>query len=591
MFNPFRLLKGLWTTPTSETSPSLAATLEASSATQSPTAQEASRLTNATPVSTTFVNYPAIRKLKTQPATTSVFSKPTFSSHTIQSSPNPIFGTAALGGVAPHIQHPPSAHTDDIEMPDADPECLLKAPPEESDNSSPSTDSLDGSDTRRATSEDDNTDKVPDDTSTGTPAEGDNRPKLQPKRQQDRHHKQTAPKLKRDFAAEIVYEVGSEDNPLPKGYLGTFRGTRWFSPDYNACLECGQAGEHRLVCGHWIKSAAPCGLNCKTEKLDEAPFVCPTCRDIVQDILSNKLTGTEITKLNGLKVKDNSLLMGYCVEYVTKRVPELKANITETVFSLLRNDYGRICEASDGPVPAKVPSFEQTIRDMQEEQERKEREQLAKENPLNKHDKRRCVSDDDPNVQNATQAPGSTQVQDDTPEAAQNSSTSSNGNKKPKKKLETHREPISSQTCGSKRPSSSPDADTGSPVSANKTNKKLKEKLETVREPITPQTRGTKRHSLTSTYVAPPYFTKKIALNTPPTFGDASFMVPHPSVVGPLIRKRDSAVHIETGIETEVRKRRHSAIILNGKDAEPSFNIWKPRAGLEEPIWAGEEEL
>ncbi|KAJ4373113.1 hypothetical protein N0V83_003404 [Neocucurbitaria cava] len=282
-------------------------------------------------------------------------------------------------------------------------------------------------------------------TSTPTPDKGGDRLKLQPKRQQDCHRKPSPPKKQRDFVSEIVYEVASKDNPLPEGYLGTFRGSRWYAPDYNACLDCGLAGEHRLVCGHWVKSEEPCGINCKSENFDQDPFNCPICHDVVHDILRNKLTDAEQAKLTHLKSKNAALLLGVAIEIVMKRAPELKANVTETIHSILRKNYGRSCGFSTGPPPVETPPLEQTIREIQEHQEQKEHDRYAKENPLNKHEKRKDMND----TTDADTDSGSQSDSDST--LVGSTHTPKSSNKKLKKKLETHREPVTERTRGKKR--------------------------------------------------------------------------------------------------------------------------------------------
>ncbi|CAO2652334.1 Nn.00g006170.m01.CDS01 [Neocucurbitaria sp. VM-36] len=518
MFSPLRALKDMWSTSRSGTSPSSAkSTPEASLAKESSTTRTAPSATNTTPASMGSVNYPTL--------------------------PNPDAQSTAVPASVDtvYMQQSPSSRDIHDDMPAVKPDPPPPGPgpttpPQERVSPLSSSKGAGHPNAHHATVQEHHT-KTHDTTPLPPSNEDNDRPKLTPKRQQDCHRKSPAPKPKRDFVSEIVYELSSEDNPLPAGYLGTFRGSRWYLPDYNACLECGLAGEHRLICGHWVKSDEPCGVNCKSAKLDHAPFICPTCRDIVQDIFTNKLTDAERAKLCGLKGKDDVFMVGCCVEYATKRAPELGVNITETVLSLLRKGYGRVCEASAGPPPVEHPPFEQVIRDIQEKQEQKERDKIARENPLIKHEKRKDINDGIANGPTASKTEGSALPRSDAAEGTQANTTVVTINKKLKKKLETHR------------------------------------------EPITPQTRGTKRplRTFSSAYANPYHPAKRITLTTPPDLGEARFL---DTRLGPLVRKRESDIGIgkvvKTGAEAYSRKKRRSALKLDAGDEEIQFDVKMP---------------
>ncbi|KAF2241268.1 hypothetical protein BU26DRAFT_611103 [Trematosphaeria pertusa] len=223
------------------------------------------------------------------------------------------------------------------------------------------------------------------DTGTSTPDADTTRPKLQPKRQQDRH---VTPRLKCDIAAEIIME--DDDGTLPERYLGTWQGIRFHSPDY-AATACNGSGLHHLVCGHFVTSDSPCGLNCCTPSFDVGPFNCPQCRDTVLTVIKKQLSDAEKAKLEAAaKAKHEPYAVSYLVECVSRRV-ELKANVTETVMSILRpKSYGRKCEEAESP-NLRMGDIARQIADMLVYGAEKE---FARENTPIPHEKRKAVEEE-----------------------------------------------------------------------------------------------------------------------------------------------------------------------------------------------------
>lgn len=167
-----------------------------------------------------------------------------------------------------------------------------------------------------------------------------------------------------------MHEEDTPENDLPEGYLGTFRGSRHFIPDYEGMRKCGLNNMHQMTCGHYVMSAEHCGSNCKTQELDWQPFNCNACRDILSDAISNKTTEAEQTKLRKLKETDTISFIACATEYVTRCVPELKANVAEAVNAMYRQ-YGRTCERADAPPPLEFKSMEENVREIQAEHERR----------------------------------------------------------------------------------------------------------------------------------------------------------------------------------------------------------------------------
>jgi hypothetical protein len=378
---------------------------------------------------------------------------------------------------------------------------------------------------------DNSTENSPDNAIPSTPVDRDNRPQLQPRRQQDRQRNIRTLQPKTDWVDEITMEENTPENNLPVGYLGTFRGSRHFIPEFPGMLPCSNNYKHVLVCGHWIDSSEICGSNCRKPNPSQKPFNCPTCHDIVRKILHGSFTATDATRLRNFRENSDQIFLACCVEQVTRAAPQLKTGITEAVAGLLLIEYGRACERTDNPDPEGLETIERIVREMQERDERKKRERFASENPLNTHDKRKN--------------PGMVNMFANAGHLAHNAPTAHN----------------EQPQCGF----STGDAEMQETFSA--TNKKQKIKLDNCREPITPQTRGTKRSS-TSSYSsddnASPFAflpgneclhapTKKVYIPPSPTFGQASFLFPHSSI-GAIVRKRESEVDVE--MAGEFKKRR-----------------------------------
>jgi hypothetical protein len=344
-------------------------------------------------------------------------------------------------------------------------------PPEEQDIPRPSTETPKNT-TQSATVGNDLTEGGRSQT-TPLPDEPTNRPQLQPKRQQDRHHKSATPKCKEDWVSQIVYEKDTPENYLPAGYTGTFRGQQYYDPNYSDMLECGYNNLHRLICGHYIESTEPCGSNCKTEQLEEKAFDCPTCRDIVHDVIYNKLTPAEATKVARLKEKgDGEALIGCYIEYVTRHAPQLTVGVMEAVLAIARKDYGRACKHSEAPPPIEVQPLEDTVRNLQQRHERRHRDKNAGEHPLTDPVKRKAF-EEAMNLPTILRRFGSP-VEDGGGEKLNRE----HKNKKQKTKLESHQKTITENTRGTKRPSSHND-DTKMTDAANK-------KQKTKRTPLGP---------------------------------------------------------------------------------------------------------
>lgn len=145
--------------------------------------------------------------------------------------------------------------------------------------------------------------------------------------------------------------------------------------------------------------------------------------------------------------------VAYTVDYVTKRLLGTKGGITEIVLSVVNPKYGRVCEVSGGPVPT-VP-IEELARGIQEmrEREKKKKKRLAEANALHKHGKWETIEEIDTALSNGGDTASTTSTSCTSHSEPASPSSSVAGNKKPKIKLETHREPITSRTRGTKRPS------------------------------------------------------------------------------------------------------------------------------------------
>ncbi|RYN32349.1 hypothetical protein AA0117_g4322 [Alternaria alternata] len=416
-----------------------------------------------------------------------------------------------------------STESEDIDMPDAD----FRSHP------TPSTTLPGGDDAHHLSnkySQDNGKDIAaesvssgPSDTVSSTSVHRSSRPPSIPLRQQDRQQTPITPQNKKSWVGDIVIEEDTPGNNLPVGYLGTFRGSRHFIPEYPGMLPCSHNTKHLLLCGHWVSSSEPCGSNCKKQNHAEKPFNCPTCQEIVREVLTGSiLSAVESIRLRKLKEKCNSIVyVSCCVEQVVRAAPQIKTGVTEAVAGLLLENYGRKCEQTDNPDPEGLETIEWIVRDMQERTERKQRERFAQENPLNTHDKRKSYEDatnlsvnevnlgTDRSAAHDEQPRGSSSTGEDDKQDALSAS-----HKRQKTKLETHREPTTPQSRGTKRPGPSTSAsdENMSPFASVAGSKRIKTPMEKV--------------------------------YTPPssTFGEASFPSPNASVVGAMKRKHRNDV-------------------------------------------------
>lgn len=95
----------------------------------------------------------------------------------------------------------------------------------------------------------------------------DERRKLIPRHQKDRQVKPASSQTKYGCTSKIVVEESTDDDPLPEGYLYTFRGIRCVKPSMKLTSLCGaEEGLHKLTSGHWIATPTPqpCGVNCRS---------------------------------------------------------------------------------------------------------------------------------------------------------------------------------------------------------------------------------------------------------------------------------------------------------------------------------------
>jgi hypothetical protein len=342
---------------------------------------------------------------------------------------------------------------------------------------------------------------------------------------------------------EIVIEEDTPENNLPVGYLGTFRGHRHFIPEYPGMLPCSFSNKHLLICGHWVDSAETCGSNCRKQHHSHKPFNCPTCHEIVREVLTGSFPAAEATRLKELRKKQDIAFLACCVEQVVRAAPELKTGVTEAVAGFFYINYGRACKTTENPDPEGHDSIEWIVRDEQVRYQRKQCEKFARENPLNTHEKRNSdeetvnPSADADDSANDGRAATNEQTQSDSSRNHDEMQDSSPLTKKKQKtKLETHREPITSQTRGTKRRSSSVSSDDGSSTSTASPFASLS---------------GPKP-------LYNPTPKKKLFVQPVPTFGEASFLIPPAHVAGPLLRERDSEVYVEGPIERESKRRRAS---------------------------------
>lgn len=192
-----------------------------------------------------------------------------------------------------------STESEDIDMPDAD----FRSPP------TPSTTLPGGDDAHHLSnkySQDNGKDIAaesvssgPSDTVSSTSVHRSSRPQSIPVRQQDRQQTPITPQTKKSWVDDIVIEEDTPENNLPVGYLGTFRGSRHFIPEYPGMLPCSHNTKHLLLCGHWVSSSEPCGSNCKKQNHAEKPFNCPTCQEIVREVL----TGSILSAVESIRLR------------------------------------------------------------------------------------------------------------------------------------------------------------------------------------------------------------------------------------------------------------------------------------------------
>jgi hypothetical protein len=243
-------------------------------------------------------------------------------------------------------------------------------------------------------------------TLSSTPNSNDSRPRLQPKSPKDCHREAPGLYVRPNYASEVVIEEFNDPNdPMPKGYWGTWRGYRMGYSTVEDYCPCGLGGGHFLVCGHTVISKEPCGANCKTAQHEHEAFKCEQCNEIVQDIFENKLTQEEKDKIKLFHKKNDALYLALCVEAVTKHIPIAKGNIAETVLSFVMENYGRASLAYRTVEDPNEPNtLADTFRDFHESGQRKTREIMAQYNlgSLNTHEKRKDV-DDTADTQNDTQ--------------------------------------------------------------------------------------------------------------------------------------------------------------------------------------------
>ncbi|KAI4909778.1 uncharacterized protein J4E92_010549 [Alternaria infectoria] len=454
-----------------------------------------------------------------------------------------------------------STTSDDIDMPDATPVSPLipaTTPSRDGDDIRPSVETPAGEDGHSAAAEDDDTSEPRNDTTPPISPERDSRARSQLPRQQDRQQTTPPSEPLPNWLDEIVIEEDIPENALPVGYMGTFRGSRHFIPEYPGMKRCSNQIPHLLLCGHWISSTEPCGANCKKQDHTHKPFKCPTCNGIVRNILMGSFQPADSMRLREFRKQKDVKFLACCVEAVVRAAPELKNGVTEAVAGFLCTDGGRECEGAENPDPTGHDSIEEIVRDMQERSERRQRERRAREDEeLNTHGKRGRDEDvTDESVDAETQLngdgveghkrerndafAGDDQTHDTSPPTA---------NKKRKTSLETHREPITPSTRGLKRrspfspqASPSPSPSSSSPSSFSSPTASPFAHLPNSKPPSPP-------------YPSPP--PKKRVFEKPePAFGEASFVIAPHHVVGPLMRKRHADVYVEGAIERESKRRR-----------------------------------
>ncbi|RMZ73129.1 hypothetical protein GMOD_00009646 [Pyrenophora seminiperda CCB06] len=330
--------------------------------------------------------------------------------------------------------------------------------PESQDGFTAESDSNDG-----ATTPDTETSSTPPTPPTPTPTTQNNRPTLSP-----RH---PLPKYKKNWVDEIIQETSKPDDLLPDNYTGTFRGIRYYREDWTTGFECGYQNHHRLLCGHYVASREPCGRNCKDAILETAPFQCPTCQDMIDDLLDNKISTDEQEQLKKLFVMDKALVTMRCIELATRGLPQIKAGIADTVAAGILEGYARKAPTSNGPpvvdsVPLRVIIAERQAYWEKGQKRRMEEDMaaMAAQAEAERQEKKRTSGDEEHDEEAAT--------------------------KFQKTKLQGFPEPITKDTKGTKRTPVDVDDDEEEPAT-----KFQKTKFQGFPEPITSDTRGRKRTS------------------------------------------------------------------------------------------------
>ncbi|KAI4648890.1 uncharacterized protein J4E79_009962 [Alternaria viburni] len=458
-----------------------------------------------------------------------------------------------------------STASDDIDMPDATPMSPLtppKTPSRDGDDIRRSVETPTQEDVHGATAEDDDTSESRNDTTAPPSPERDSRTPSPPPRQQDRQPTTPTSEPAPTWLDEIVIEEDTPENALPVGYMGTFRGSRHFIPEYPGMKRCSNQVTHLLLCGHWIASTEPCGANCKKQDHSHKQFKCPTCNDIVRNILMGSFQPADSMRLREFRKQKDIKFLACCVEAVVRAAPEIKNGVTEAVAGFLCTDSGRECEGAENPDPSGNDTIEEIVRDMQERHERKQREKRAREEEeeLNMHEKRARDEDArDGNTDKETRSngdtPGGRKHERNDASAGENETqdTSPPTNKKRKTSLETHREPITPSTRGTKR--RSPFSPSSSPFSSSSPTASPFAYLANSRPPSPP-------------YPSPPPPKKRVFEKPDPAFGEASFVIAPPHVVGPLMRKRHADVYVEGDIERESKRRRSQENEVNEVEGE-----------------------
>jgi hypothetical protein len=327
---------------------------------------------------------------------------------------------------------------------------------------------------------------------------GNDRPRLQLKRDYNRSSKSSLPQYTPpDFASQVFTEQFSDPNdPMPKGYMGTFAGHRFCETTEECHCPCGTHNVHYLTCGHMIfdsnaKETSSCGTNCETGPHAEQPFICQRCREIIGDIYDNRLTAAERERIQFYHSKSDALTIALATEFITKHMPHAKGNIAETVTSTVLKQ-GRACLLySDGQKD--TTAFADMFRVSQEKMRvfaaAYELNALEKRKEVQNFNKRQGVDAQEPDSVNSTQSFDA-------------AAATKHGSKKHEEKLKTHIEPVPEDSQGIKRTAISTvddSSDNETLVDNNDSsltstgNKKHKKKLETHREPIVTLVKSTKR--------------------------------------------------------------------------------------------------